>query len=240
MDFSSDEELLVIACIANKEEKREKKRLWVHNINLKREEHGEFHTLFPDLLQDEANFFKYFRMSSEKFFELLNMLPQLQKQDTYFRRCIPSDERLAITLRLLGYGDSFATISFILQPIYMPQPTVEQFQRVKENFWRIWNYPNCIGALDGKHCVIEKPKNTGSVYFNYKKEISIVLLELVDTDYKFITVDIGAYGRNSDGGIFRSSSLGQALANGTLNIPTPKSLPLSDVIVPHFPSLKIQ
>lgn len=56
-------------------------------------------TLFPDLLQDEAKFFKYFRMSSQKFFELLNMLPQLQKQDTNFRRCIPPDERLAITLK---------------------------------------------------------------------------------------------------------------------------------------------
>jgi len=99
MDFSSDEELLVIASIADEEEKREKKRLWVHNINLKRDEHGEFHTLFPDLLQDEAKFFKYFRMSSQKFFELLNMLPQLQKQDTNFRRCIPPDERLAITLK---------------------------------------------------------------------------------------------------------------------------------------------
>lgn len=115
----------------------------------------------------------------------------------------------------------------------MPQPTVEQWQRVEEKFWRIWNYPNCIGALDGKHCVIEKPPKTGSMYFNYKKEFSIVLLALVDADYKFITVDVGAYGRNSDGGIFRSSSLGQALANGTLNIPPPKSLPLSDVITPH-------
>lgn len=72
------------------------------------------------------------------------------------------------------------------------------------------------------------------MYFNYKKEFSIVLLALVDADYKFITVDVGAYGRNSDGGIFRSSSLGQALANGTLNIPPPKSLPLSDVIDPHM------
>ncbi|KAL4143224.1 hypothetical protein QTP88_005581 [Uroleucon formosanum] len=215
-------ELFVIAVIAEEEEKREK-RLWVHNINLKREEHLEFLTLFPDLLQDEANFFKYCRMSLEKCFELLNMLPQLQKQDTTFRRCIPPDERLAITLKFLSYTvtllqlfrlviglaslvrkiiyDTCGALWEVLQPVFMPQPTVEQLQRVEDNFWRIWNYPNCIA--------------------------------LVDADYKLITVDVGAYGRNSDGGIFISSSLGQALSNGTLNIPTPKSLPLSDVIVPH-------
>lgn len=54
MDFSSDEELLVITSIAENEEKRKKERLWVHNINIKREEHGQFHTLFPDPLQDDV------------------------------------------------------------------------------------------------------------------------------------------------------------------------------------------
>jgi len=115
----------------------------------------------------------------------------------------------------------------------MPQPTEEQWKRVEEKYWQIWNYPNCIGALDGKHCVFENPPKTGSVYFNYKKEFSIVLMALVDADYKFICVDIGAYGRNSDGGVFKSSSLGQALANGRLNMPPPKPLTHSDVIVPH-------
>lgn len=83
MDFSSDEELLVIASIAEKEKKENKKRLWVHNINKKRDDYGKFHTLFPDLLQDKAKLFKYFRMSSEQFYELLYLLAQLQKQDTY-------------------------------------------------------------------------------------------------------------------------------------------------------------
>lgn len=127
----------------------------------------------------------------------------------------------------------------VLQPIYMPQQTEDQWKRVEEKYWQIWNYPNCIDALDGKHCVFEKPPITGSMYLltyfpcNYKKEFSIVLLALVDADYKFISVDIGAYGTNSDGGVFKSSSLGQVLANDSLNIPPPKPLPHSDVIVPH-------
>lgn len=90
--------------------------------------------------------------------------------------------------------------------------------------------------MDGKHCVFEKPPKTSFIYFNYKKEfylVSNVLLALVNADYKFITVDVGAYGRNSDDGVFRALSLGKALAKETLNIPPPKSLTFSDIIVPH-------
>nr|CAH7742340.1 unnamed protein product [Callosobruchus chinensis] len=92
----------------------------------------------------------------------------------------------------------------------MPTPSLEQWQKIEEGFRTKWNYPNCVGAIDGKHVVFEKPPNTGSQFYNYKKEFSIVLLALVDGDYRFITVDVGGYGRNSDGGIFRSSQLGKS------------------------------
>nr|CAH7743080.1 unnamed protein product [Callosobruchus chinensis] len=154
--------------------------------------------------------------------------------------------------RFLGYGDSFSTISFsyrlgettvreivydtcqkiwdTLRPLVMPTPSLEQWQKIEEGFRTKWNYPNCVGAIDGKHVVFEKPPNTGSQFYNYKKEFSIVLLALVDADYRFITVDVGGYGRNSDGGIFRSSQLGKKI---TLNLPEPKPLPQTNIILPH-------
>ena len=46
-----------------------------------------------------------------------------------------------------------------------------------------------------------------------------MLIDLVDANYKFICIDLGAYGRNSDGGIFAHSSLGNALTNNKLNLP---------------------
>jgi hypothetical protein len=53
---------------------------------------------------------------------------------------------------------------------------------------------------------------TLEVCFLITKNISIVLLALVDHDYSFSVIDIGSYGSNSDGGIFRRSILGEGLA----------------------------
>lgn len=63
------------------------------------------------------------------------------------------------------------------------------------------HFLNCIGALDGKHVNIISPINTGSTFYNNKYGHLIVLLALLDVQYKFIIIDMRAYGQNSDGGI---------------------------------------
>lgn len=73
--------------------------------------------------------------------------------------------------------------------------------------------------MDDKQVVMKAPPNTGSDFFNYKGIFSIVLLELVDHNYCFRYIDVGASRRSSDGGIFRNFSLKTALENNLLNLP---------------------
>ena len=56
-------------------------------------------------------------------------------------------------------------------------------------------------------------------YFNYKGFHSIVLLALVDANYKFLYIDVGANGLCSDGAIFKDFNLYKALENGTAGLP---------------------
>ena len=60
-------------------------------------------------------------------------------------------------------------------------------------------------------------------------------MALVDADYCFTLVDVGAYGSQSDGGIFALSALGKALQREQLSIPPPKTLPGTPELgsVPH-------
>lgn len=119
-----------------------------------------------------------------------------------------------------------------LLPDFMPVPTREDWLTIAEDFQRRWNFPNCIGALDGKHVVLQAPPNSGSAHFNYKGTHSIVLMALVDANYMFQVIDVGAFGRNSDGGILSNSPLGIGLREGTLGIPEDTPLPGADLMGP--------
>ena len=50
-------------------------------------------------------------------------------------------------------------------------------------------------------------------------------MAIVGPDYRFICVDISGYGKNSDGGIFDSSNMGQKFEAGLMNIPKDSPLP---------------
>ncbi|XP_060868206.1 uncharacterized protein LOC132943287 [Metopolophium dirhodum] len=95
----------------------------------------------------------------------------------------------------------------------------EEWLKVAEDYDEKWNFPHCVGAIDGKHIVIQCPINSGSEFFNYKETFSIVLMALVDANYMFTYVDIGFQGRISDGGVFKNTSLWTTLEKNQLKLP---------------------
>jgi len=74
--------------------------------------------------------------------------------------------------------------------------------------------------MDGKHIVIRCPSKSDSEFYNYKKDYSVILLAIVDANYKFIYTDVGTNGRVNDALVFSKSTFNEALQRNTLNLPT--------------------
>ena len=89
----------------------------------------------------------------------------------------------------------------------IPELTKEIWESTATGIWEKGNFPNCLGAVDGKHIRIIKPEESGSMWFNYKEYFSIVLMAVADANNRFLFVDIGSYGKDSDSTIFRNSTL---------------------------------
>jgi len=124
------------------------------------------------------------------------------------------------------------SLSLRLTPLLLAPPTKNNLIHIAEEFWTKWNFPNCTGAIDGKHIRIFCPGKSGSLFFNYKDFFSVVLLAIVDANCKFIFVDIGAYGKEGDSGIFTKSSLYKQIQTGEY-FPRDAKLPNCEKSLPY-------
>jgi len=106
--------------------------------------------------------------------------------------------------------------------------TPKQWKHIAGDFLTKWNFPHVCGALDGKHIRIRCPKNSGSLYYNYKGYFSVILIALVDANYKFIWVSVGANGSASDAQVFNHSELRTMLEEDNLGLPDADTIPGDD------------
>ncbi|XP_022818061.1 uncharacterized protein LOC111350654 [Spodoptera litura] len=233
--------------------KKWRRRRWwmltIHRNRTKNSMENQFAELYAE---PSGEFNNFVRMSSSDFEYLLQKIsPTIAKKDTDWRDAIPVKVRLAVTLRYLATGDSYRSLHYLFKissqviSIIVPEVCLALNNVLKDlvkipNTTDEWlakakgfNFPHCIGALDGKHVMILPPPNTATEYFNYKGHFSIVLLALVDSDYCFMFVDIGCPGRISDGGVYNQSVLKQKIDTNVINLPSPSCLPNSNTSLPY-------
>jgi len=123
--------------------------------------------------------------------EVLGLVgPFIQKQTTVMREPIPRKQRLAAILRFLATGNSYKDLSYstriavntlailipetlsalvtVLEAKQMKCPTSAlEWEAVSGRFNALCQFPNCLGAIDGKHIEFRAPRSAGSLYRNY-------------------------------------------------------------------------
>ena len=113
-----------------------------------------------------------------------------------------------------------------------PPQTPEQWKAVAQQFGDRWQLYNSDGALSGKHIAIQGLRWGSSLYYSYKGFHSIVLMALVDADYKFIWAEVGSNGSAGDAQVFKSSELKEVIVKQVLGLPETEAMPNDDRPMP--------
>lgn len=220
-NYSFEHDFVALIGVLSSQQKRKSP----HELYRQRNLEGAMNVLIDrHLIDDETMFKQYFRMTPFLFSKILDGLNgDLETTSTtWVPQPISPRIKLCVTLRYLATGESFRSLAFQFRMHHstigrivakcldsivahfleqaIPTPTIETHKRCIDDFFGRWNFPNCCGAIDGKHVRIKCPDRAGSAYFNYKNFNSMVLLAIVNANYQFIAVDVGSYGREGDAG----------------------------------------
>ncbi|GFS21046.1 protein ANTAGONIST OF LIKE HETEROCHROMATIN PROTEIN 1 [Elysia marginata] len=213
-------------------------------------------TIFENLKHDDEKFFNYARMTYSSFEELLTLVQDIIYHSSLnYREAIGPEEILLVTLRFLATGGSYHSLGYsfriapstvgllvfetceaiwdTLQHQRFPEFTQELWKEKARRFGELWNFKCCVGAIDGKHVRVQKPSFSGSLFLNYKNFFSIQLQAVVDGDLMFTATDVGDFGVNSDGSVFKNSTFVQCFLNNSLNLPPPKCMDVSGTKIPY-------
>lgn len=126
---------------------------------------------------DTKKFANFLRMSPDTFDKLLAIVEPLIRKQNVVRNSIEPKLRLEITLRYLASGDSMVSLSYYFrvgkqtvssfiaetcEAIWISlkndvfiQPNIENWKDIARGFEQNWHSKNCIGAVDGKHVVVQ-------------------------------------------------------------------------------------
>lgn len=193
------------------------------------------------------SFKNFLRVEPDLFHELVvRLIPHIQK-DTNMRRALELGLKLAVALSYMASGDRYKSLSkefrvapntiVIIAPKvcqviheelheeYIKFPTTEEeWKKATKGFLDSWNSRHTFGAIDSKYVAIQAPAHSGTTFHNYKGYFSIVVLVVVDSQYKFLYVDVGANGSYPDTGILKDNELHSAVEERATASPIPEPL----------------
>ena len=258
--LSNTQVMAAVALLLDDEEEtvvKRKRTVWVRPWMTRTETDGAFYTIFRELKEEDSEGFRgYLRLDTNTFDKLVNLLTtSLAKNDTVMRKCIKPEEMCC--LRYFASGESFHSLEYqfrisrkaityiveevalaiikVLGQTYLQTPkTSGEWLKISEKFKKRWNFPNGIGGVDGKHIVLQQPRNSGSHYRNYKGTYSIISIAMVGSEYGFLFADVGVNGRNSDGGNWSQSTLRKGLEEKTLNLPIATQIHALEMTHSHY------
>ncbi|XP_077563232.1 uncharacterized protein LOC144178956 [Haemaphysalis longicornis] len=184
-----------------------KRRFWVRSYLRCREAAGHASRLLPDLRAHDLEYFREFLAAGSTL------------------RSISLDFRVGRSTACDVVADVCAALWDILKPLYLVSPqTADEWIKIAADFEQRWNFPHCMGAIDGKHMNVECPPNSGSLDRNYKGAFSKSPLAISDVQYRFMYIEFGHHGSDCDGGIFSRSRLLEQLEDGTFPLPCPSNV----------------
>ncbi|XP_065891631.1 uncharacterized protein [Dysidea avara] len=178
------------------------------------------------------------RMSKATFIKLCTELqPYLKKDPCRSRAPIAVDQQVAVTIWRLATNVEYRTISALfgigistvcetvhrtchaisenLLSRYIKLPQEEQLKEIIREFETLWGFPQTVGAIDGSHIPILKPQECPSDYYNRKGFYSIIVQAVVDSQGRFIDVNIGWPGKVHDARVLANSTIYKKCNDGT-------------------------
>jgi len=179
------------------------------------------------------------RMSKATFGILCDELrPHISKTVTKYRLPVAVDMQVAVTIWRLATNIEYRTIAELfglgistvctivcrttsaithhLLPVNVQMPSESRLREIIQEFETLWGFPQVAGAIDGTHVPILKPNECPSDYYNRKGFYSILMQAVVDSQDRFIDVNIGWPGKVHDARVLANSTFYNKASSGTL------------------------
>lgn len=148
------------------------------------------------------------------------------------------NDQVAVALRRLSSGKSLSSIGesfrinqstvshvtwrFVeameekgISHLHWPSDKAE-IDQIKSKFEKIRGLPNCCGAIDTTHILMNLPSTDGSncVWIDREKKCSMILQAIVDADLRFMDIITGWPGKLSDASVLKSSGFYRLVEEG--------------------------